>query len=108
MELKGLDLIHAWFDLPENDHRIPKDVWAALEETFNKIKELEANQPKWVSVKDRLPDADRMVLVSNDGHVDTDVYLGSGFFCCCAKVSHWMLLPPPPTEESTASKRTDT
>lgn len=70
------------------------------------IKHLEAKQPKWISVKDRLPEAEGMYIVYIpltggtivaadylDGHwIDWEVDLTE-------RVTHWMPLPEPPEEE---------
>lgn len=67
----------------------------------------EAAQPQWISVKDRLPDEDEVVLVHAEcnstilpkiielGHWDTLVCkIGMKF------ITHWMPLPPPPKGEA--------
>ena len=78
-----------------------------LIDTQNCICELEAKVPKWVSVKDRLPDKESMLcLVISDG----DLYVshwhwsdgGAWFFTdgeCDCNVTHWAKAPELPNEE---------
>ncbi len=61
--------------------------------------------PKWISVKDRLPEPGSYVLVFTDDHCDyTAHYDGywwlSGKPALSYKVTHWMPLPEPPKEEA--------
>lgn len=78
------------------------------------IRQLEAVQPKWISVEDRLPEA------YDDGSVDavivTDGYLIHMAYFICGKwrfcesgemkeemfytVTHWMPLPEPPKDKA--------
>ena len=76
---------------------------------------VEATQPKWISVEERLPEPYRKVLALREGFPDTGRYI-------CAldsttlwiddtlvwngdlktwknRVTHWMPLPEPPKEE---------
>ena len=57
----------------------------------------------WISVKDRLPDDDRTVLVycRGDGRIGTAYYdyeMGYFFPRGRAKVSYWMEMPEPPED----------
>jgi hypothetical protein len=61
-------------------------------------------QQQWISVKDRLPEDDREVLVVLNGESYKDVHVswhdGEDFgWATTGYVSHWMELPAPPKEE---------
>lgn len=64
-------------------------------------------QPKWISVKDRLPedDADYLVWVADTCTVERAMYYGDGEWLTedlddlTRLVTHWMPLPEPPKEE---------
>ena len=70
------------------------------------IQQLEAQQPRWISVGDRLPEDDGYVLCHcNDGSPDVVcMYYGDGEFVTPELdnithiVTHWMPLPQPPEE----------
>ena len=56
---------------------------------------------KWISVKERLPDADGDYLVWNDYHkaiVGHYWSMGRYFISKAVTVTHWMPLPEPPKE----------
>ena len=71
------------------------------------ISQLEAQQPSWISVGERLPEDDGYVLCHcNDGSPDVVcMYYGDGEFVTPELdnithiVTHWMPLPQPPEEE---------
>ena len=69
------------------------------------IRQLEAALPKWIDVKDRLPDDRKDVLVCVRGEtIDTGYYVSSGagrgcwevYSCMSDDVTHWMQLPELP------------
>lgn len=73
------------------------------------ISQLEAQQPRWISVKERLPEDDGYFLCNrNDGSPDVVcMYYGDGDFLTpepelnniSHAITHWMPLPPEPEEE---------
>ena len=85
-------------------------VWDALDyikELEKRVTDLEAKVPKWVSVKDRLPDKESMLcLVISDGDLYVSHWHWSGggawFFTdgeCDCNVTHWTKAPELPEEE---------
>ena len=85
-------------------------VWDALDyikELEKRVADLEAKVPKWVSVKDRLPDKESMlclVISNGDLYVSHWHWSGGGpwFFTdgeYDCNVTHWMKVPEPPKEE---------
>ena len=86
-------------------------VWDALDyikELEKRIADLEAKVPKWVSVKDRLPDKESMLcLVISDGDLYVSHWHWSGggpwFFTdgeYDCNVTHWAKAPELPEEEN--------
>ena len=85
-------------------------VWDALDyikELEKRVADLEAKVPKWVSVKDRLPDKESMLcLVISDGDLYVSHWHWSGggpwFFTdgeYDCNVTHWAKAPELPQEE---------
>ena len=56
---------------------------------------------KWISVKDRLPECDQVVLCHRNGWVTKDAWLGSNWWHQndVNPITHWMPLPQPPKGE---------
>lgn len=64
---------------------------------------------EWISVKDKLPQEFKRVLVYSDFGIDSKVFEGGIFYdgethCYCPigkvdGVTHWMPLPKPPEKE---------
>ena len=83
-----------------------------ISKLLHRIEELEAKQPKWISVKDRMPEKHKRVLVYGWGFASKryKVYFikiaelrwnctyGRAEFDCDGEVSHWMPLPEAPKE----------
>ena len=85
-------------------------VWDALDyikELEKRVTDLEAKVPKWVSIKDRLPDKESMLcLVISDGDLYVSHWHWSGggawFFTdgeYDCNVTHWTKAPELPKEE---------
>lgn len=85
----------------ENERRVTSDALALIER-------LEATQPRWISVKDRLPEKGDNVLISLCGcNVKQAVYRGDGVFEAAYAdtyhstdlgsivLTHWMPTPKP-------------
>ena len=90
-------------------HIIPQDVYStvlSIVECEAAVDVSEIMRGEWISVKDRLPEDDKMVLVwavtkagrgnVNRAYHDKTCWHGSGSM---AGVTHWMPLPKPPREE---------
>lgn len=88
-------------------------------DTLAYIRQLEAQVPKWISVKDGLPEIGEIVLAYVDELrliirakiVDAKDYRGERridwarvdpdtFFLSCYTITHWMPLPEPPEKET--------
>lgn len=73
------------------------------------IQQLEAQQPRWISVGEQLPEDGQKIIATfcdNGGHVvDQARYSNEEFdfaswaYVCGDNVTHWMPLPQPPKEE---------
>lgn len=111
-------------DVPPTD-MVPKDFHdRCMEMEIGRRMLLEQNAPKWISVKDRLPEHGKQVFLIAYGWSHTTIYLGrlehmSSETSCltgitskeskwCIRgwpylkepvVTHWMPLPEPPKEE---------
>jgi hypothetical protein len=70
------------------------------------IQHLEAQQPKWISVKDRLPEEDDVVVAWLEINAGLILVYHDGAFYDLAFdkptmiVTHWMPLPEPPKEDA--------
>lgn len=67
------------------------------------IQQLEAQQPRWISVKEREPkNLQRALVYSPVGNrIASGVYTEVGFITQAAigEITHWMEVPEPPKEE---------
>lgn len=82
---------------------------ALVRDAFAYITKLEARVPKWISVKDRLPEYYKavLVIVRNNGALFTiiayltigGIWVHKGFGRVIGVVTHWMPMPDPPKEE---------
>ena len=68
------------------------------------IQQLEAQQPRWISVKEREPkNLQRALVYSPVGNrIASGVYTEVGFITQAAigEITHWMEVPEPPKEEN--------
>ena len=105
-------------DVPPTD-MVPMDFHErCMEMEIGRRMLLEQNAPKWLSVKDRLPNVDEKVIVfaigKYDGFIGDTVYAMSmildrpsgkrwavpwQYFDVDYEITHWMRLPEPPKEE---------
>ena len=76
-----------------------------MKDAANAIEELQ--KPRWISVKERLPEVYKTVLTYGKHGVLVDYYSGEKselgnplFMIMGAKVTHWMPLPEPPKEDA--------
>ena len=97
---------------------------AITKDALDYIQQLEAQQPRWISVGERLPEEDQEVLLIAHGWEPKSMYIGhlhhveaetswltgitskesewsiSGWsYLRAPEVTHWMPLPQPPEEE---------
>jgi hypothetical protein len=75
-----------------------------MSDAFCYIKYLEAAQPKWISVEERLPDDGKYIVCTAKGSVYCTRF--KAFGCggsfqtdINTHITHWMPLPEPPKEE---------
>lgn len=63
---------------------------------------MEHMEPRWISVKDKLPEDDREYIVFNGNHALIATYWGDGEWImdsyAIRDVTHWMPLQEPPEE----------
>lgn len=77
-------------------------------ELTEKVAQLEAAQPKWISVEEKLPENDDnyLVFTSDKNEEEIATYYGDGEWLThdltnlTRLVTHWMPLPEPPKEEA--------
>lgn len=82
---------------------------ALIDRLESRVAELEAKQPKWISVGERLPDAHQHVIVhvkhtpkydAGWHAVEQDCWLGDSWECNSDEevhlVTHWVQMPEPP------------
>lgn len=65
------------------------------------IQQLEAQVPRWISVEERLPEPNTVVIVGGNGKVTSGIYHGTyGLWTTHDEIDFdcWMPLPQPPKE----------
>ena len=78
---------------------------ALLKDALAYIQQLEAAQPKWVSVEEKLPEFGRYLVITkkdNDvGTVNTATYNDMGWWVLAnfGEITHWMPIPEPPKDD---------
>ena len=72
-----------------------------IRELTEKVAQLEAAQPRWISVDDILPDKGSEVLLCDKGGViGVGYYTGTWYSCNTPyRITHWMPLPEAPKED---------
>ena len=102
------------FDCPyEGECHLPfgsdpeSDALAYIQQLEDHIRDLTKMIPKWISVKERLPDLFEVVLIIDDRKVVFPAHLAEkgglkGFYSVdgyfYTYITHWMPLPKPPKE----------
>lgn len=72
------------------------------ETLMDEIAHLRSKQPKWISVKDRLPNIAQPVLAYSGEELGIGfayLYSDGKWYGDCGDVTHWMPLPEPPKME---------
>ena len=91
------------------DHNFMKDdscSYYVEQDIIAYIEHLEAQQPKWISVKERLPEeAGKYIVCTRKKAVYCTAFRffhGKGYFATDLNthITHWMPLPEPPKEEN--------
>lgn len=90
--------------------RLINDIFAYIQQLEQRLVEVNKTSPRWISVKERLPEDDGYFLCNcNDGSPDVVcMYYGDGEFLTPEPelsnlshiITHWMPLPQPPKEET--------
>lgn len=87
---------------------------SGIDRCYELAKQVEAAQPKWISVEERLPEPDKNVLtLKNRKRVrigyyseDCEEWVINDMIAYDEDITHWMPLPPAP-DETTTPKEAD-
>lgn len=83
---------------------------ASMADALALIQQLEAQVPRWISVEERLPEPDTLVLVGDCSEVASGFYHWKHNLWIThgdIDVTHWMPLPEPPEWESPVGGNSD-
>ena len=61
----------------------------------------EDGKPKWISVRERLPEPQQQIIAYDGGHIEPKVFsytFWSKDFCSWKSITHWMPMPDEPKE----------
>lgn len=114
---RAAEICREWFVAFRNNGKGEEKCVLELLDAADTIEALEAAHPKWISVKDRLPEDNLNVLVYAIGDNENSVIAMTGYthkmygyniegwrspwqyFFYEYKITHWMPLPEPPKDD---------
>lgn len=105
--LAAADVLEELQQIADHYEQTTKDFWNEACEYKQRIAELEAQLPKWISTEDRLPEKMKNVFAANNRGKQWDIdkaWYNGAYFDRCGKrplfhVTHWMPLPETPKGE---------
>ena len=85
------------------DNELNNDALAYIQQLEDHIGDLTNMVPRWISVKERLPERLQRALIysSTQNRIASGVYTEVGFITqvVMGEITHWMEIPQPPEEE---------
>ena len=105
---RAAEICREWYVAFRNKGKGEEKCVLELLDAADTIEALEAAQPKWISVDERLPDEPGEVLACVYGRICIAWYSnrcfetpsGMVFYPCENAVTHWMPLPETPKEDA--------